>query len=924
MAKKFFSVLFSMKSSVVYMLLLGIAIGVATFIENDYGTQSAQALVYKARWFEALLLLFSASIIYNIIRYKMYRRPKWGQLTLHLAFLMIAVGALITRYIGYEGILHLRNGQETRMMVSDHMVLEARLIRDGKGAECSWPMYLSSLGTNRFEATCTAGDDTVTLTLKRYLPAAHKKGQHFVTGALKPGSEHPQLITLQVTHAGESQTVDLTGFKAVPGAPKTLTFKDGLKVQLTYGAKLIRLPFKVKLDRFVLERYPGSMMPSSYESYITVTDEERNSTFPYHIYMNHVLAYRGYRFFQSSYDMDEKGSILSVNHDPGTLPTYIGYVMLLIGFLWSIFSPRGRIAHLRKRLARLKERAPAAAMVLMLLGLGSALPVHAAEAADPLAPIHKIDPRHAEKFGQLVVQDFGGRMEPMDTLAREVLSKITRHQSWEGLTANQMLLGMLTRPSTFQPVRLIRIAHPGVVKKLGLPKGSRYASYEDMFDTNGHYKLAADVKAASRKADKERSKYDRELLKVDERLNIEYMIFQGSLLRMFPRPKDASHKWVSPIEAVKTFDPKTGEMVRLLVANYFQNINEAIQSGQWDKADTALEMIAKYQRFYDADVMPSPSRIKAELWYNRLFIFERLIGVYMLVGLITLILSFISIVRPSFRPRRTMRVLVAILVLAFLVHTFGMGLRWYIAGHAPWSNAYESLIYIAWAIAFAGFFFVKRSPLTFAATSILTGIFMGAAALNNIDPQITNLIPVLKSYWLTIHVAVITAGYGFLGLGAVLGLLVLLLMIFYGHKKDPEILRAIKELTWINEMSLLIGLALLTVGNFLGGVWANESWGRYWGWDPKEAWTAVTILVYAAVVHLRFIPRFNTIYAFNVASVLAISTPIMTYFGVNYYLSGLHSYAAGDPVPVPGWVAPVLGVILFFILWAYRYRKEVR
>jgi cytochrome c-type biogenesis protein CcsB len=294
------------------------------------------------------------------------------------------------------------------------------------------------------------------------------------------------------------------------------------------------------------------------------------------------------------------------------------------------------------------------------------------------------------------------------------------------------------------------------------------------------------------------------------------------------------------------------------------------------------------------------------------------------VGLITLILSFISIVRPSFRPRRTMRVLVAILVLAFLVHTFGMGLRWYIAGHAPWSNAYESLIYIAWAIAFAGFFFVKRSPLTFAATSILTGIFMGAAALNNIDPQITNLIPVLKSYWLTIHVAVITAGYGFLGLGAVLGLLVLLLMIFYGHKKDPEILRAIKELTWINEMSLLIGLALLTVGNFLGGVWANESWGRYWGWDPKEAWTAVTILVYAAVVHLRFIPRFNTIYAFNVASVLAISTPIMTYFGVNYYLSGLHSYAAGDPVPVPGWVAPVLGVILFFILWAYRYRKEVR
>jgi cytochrome c-type biogenesis protein CcsB len=921
MARKVFAFLFSMKSSIIYMALLGIAIGVATFIENDYGTQSAQALVYKSRWFEALLLLFSLSVLYNIFAYKMYRRPKWGQLTLHAAFLLIAVGALITRYIGYEGILHLRNGQASDRMVSDHMVLQVRLARGDRVGECAYPLYLSSLGTNRFDATCAFGDDRVGVHLVRYLAAAHKQGQHYVTGALKPGNKHPQLITLDVAVGDQTKRIDLTGFKAVPGAPKSLHFGD-LKVELIYGAKLIDLPFTVKLDRFVLERYPGSMMPSSYESYVTVTDRENNTTFPYHIYMNHVLNYRGYRFFQSSYDMDEKGSILSVNHDPGTLPTYIGYVMLLLGFLWSIFSAKGRIAYLRKRLAKLKEHAPAAVTAFALgLSLLGAVPM---QAADPLEPIRKIDPAHAERFGRLVVQDFGGRMEPMDTLAREVLSKITRRQSWEGLSADQMLLGMLTQPQRFQTIRLIRIAHPGIVEKLGLPKGSRYAAYNDMFDDKGHYKLAQDVRAATRKASKERSQYDKELLKTDERLNIEYMIFQGSLLRMFPRPKDTTHKWVSPIEAVKTFDPKTGEMVRLLVANYFQNINEAIAGGTWDKADTALEMIAKYQRFYDADVMPSASRISAELWYNKLFIFERLIGVYMLVGLVTLILAFVSIIRPTFRPRRTMRVLVAILVAGFLVHTFGMGLRWYIAGHAPWSDSYESLIYIAWAIAFAGFFFVRRSPLTFAATSILTGIFLGAAALSNIDPQITNLIPVLKSYWLTIHVAVITAGYGFLGLGALLGLLVLLLMIVNGYRFDPQIVRAIKELTYINEMSLLIGLALLTVGNFLGGVWANESWGRYWGWDPKEAWTAVTIFAYAVVVHLRFIPRLNNPYAFNVASVLAIATPIMTYFGVNYYLSGLHSYAGGDPVPVPGWVAPVLTVIGIIIVWAYRYRKNVK
>ena len=296
----------------------------------------------------------------------------------------------------------------------------------------------------------------------------------------------------------------------------------------------------------------------------------------------------------------------------------------------------------------------------------------------------------------------------------------------------------------------------------------------------------------------------------------------------------------------------------------------------------------------------------------------------MLIGLLTLILSFVSIIQPTFRPRRTMRVLTTILVAGFAVHTFGMGLRWYVAGHAPWSDSYESLLYIAWAIVFAGFFFVKRSPMTMAATSILAGIFLGAAFLSNIDPQITNLVPVLKSYWLTIHVAVITAGYGFLGLSALLALIVLLLIIFYGRSQRSETLHAIKELTYINETSLLVGLMLLTVGNFLGGVWANESWGRYWGWDPKEAWTAVTILVYASVAHLRFLPKTNNIYTYTVASLLAISTPIMTYFGVNYYLSGLHSYAGGDPVPLPGWVLPTLAVIAVIIIWAGRYRKSVK
>jgi cytochrome c-type biogenesis protein CcsB len=198
---------------------------------------------------------------------------------------------------------------------------------------------------------------------------------------------------------------------------------------------------------------------------------------------------------------------------------------------------------------------------------------------------------------------------------------------------------------------------------------------------------------------------------------------------------------------------------------------------------------------------------------------------------------------------------------------------------------------------------------------------MLVAHLSFINPQITTLVPVLKSYWLMIHVATIISGDGFLGLGSMLSLIVLVLFIIRGKNGHNNIDRAIKELSNLAEMSLIIGLMLMTIGNFLGGVWANESWGRYWGWDPKETWAAVTILIYAAVLHLRFIPKLNDRFIFNVASTWAYSTVLMTYFGVNYYLSGLHSYAAGDPVPIPSWVYYAIATLALLTLAAARNRK---
>lgn len=714
------------------------------------------------------------------------------------------------------------------------------------------------------------------------------------------------------------------GRKGVLGEPSYLDFGD-LKMRLSYGAKVIKLPFAIKLDRFELERYPGSMSPSSYSSYVTVLDRERNRTIPYHIYMNHVLDYRGYRFFQSSFDQDEKGSVLSVNHDPGTLPTYIGYLLLVIGFIWSFITPKGRFQYLKKRLGKLQNRTAALLLFASLFSTQGYL--HAAAPGDGISAAERktilsYDRTHALNFGKLVVQNSSGRMEPLDTLAHQILSKISRRSTLLGMNADQVLLGMLTHPEIYQKMKMIKISHPLLAKKLGLPKDEKYASYDDFFDPEtGRYKLSDDIGRATRKKSSERDMYDKELIKADERVNVAYMTFNGTLLRIFPKPKDKANRWYAPIDAMKHFSTREGEMIKLIVANYFRNVEQGLESGKWKKADSALDVIRKYQYFYGNSVIPSKKRIEMEIEYNRLNIFDRLVLVYIFVGLILLILSFVNIVKPSFSLKWPVRISLGILALAFAAQTVGLAIRWYIADHAPWSNAYESIIYISWATVLAGFVFAKRSPITLAATSILAGIFLFVAHLNWLDPQITNLVPVLKSYWLMIHVAVITASYGFLGLGALLGIFTLFLFVLRGREGHPNMDRAIKELTIINEMTLLIGLGLVTVGNFLGGVWANESWGRYWGWDPKETWAAVTILVYAAVVHMRFIPSLKGIYAFNVASVLAYSSVIMTYFGVNYYLSGMHSYAAGDPVPIPVWVWPATASIFILIFLAYRNRK---
>ena len=354
---------------------------------------------------------------------------------------------------------------------------------------------------------------------------------------------------------------------------------------------------------------------------------------------------------------------------------------------------------------------------------------------------------------------------------------------------------------------------------------------------------------------------------------------------------------------------------------YMNSLNRALVDNNWATCDSVVSYISKFQIRYGEKIIPKDYKVELEVLYNKLNIFSNLFMYYFMIGFIFLIILIVRIFKNNTLDK-LLKFIFILILLGFIAQTLGLASRWVISGHAPWSNGYESMIYISWATMLSGIIFSLRSKLTLAATTLVTSLFLMVAHLNWLDPEITNLVPVLNSYWLMIHVSIITASYGFLALGAVLGLFSLWLIIFTNVNTKNKLLLTIKELTLINEKSITIGLFMLTIGTFLGGVWANESWGRYWGWDPKETWARVSILIYAFVLHMRLIPALSSFYTFNLATLVAIWSIIMTYFGVNYYLSGLHSYAAGDPMPIPSFVYYLIAItFITAILARNKYKR---
>jgi cytochrome c-type biogenesis protein CcsB len=637
--------------------------------------------------------------------------------------------------------------------------------------------------------------------------------------------------------------------------------------------------------------------------------------------MNNVLDYGGYRFYQSAYDTDEMGTILSVNRDRwGTMVSYIGYFFLFAGILLSLINPSSRFRSLGRQLA---ESGPVkkALVFLVFTGLGMISPQMVS--AGQNATGGTIPAAHARSFGELLVQDFQGRIKPVNTLSSEALRKVSRQNRLEGSSPEQVMLGMLTAPGYWQSIPMIRISHPEVQALLG--REGNYASFTDFFssDREEPYRILEKVQAAHSKKSSDRSKFDTEILRVDERVNICYMIYTGEILRILPARDDPAQTWHSPVTISGVYSGDDSLFAANITQLYLGAVGSGMETGDWSAADEYLGYIKVFQERMGGDIMPSAFRTRAEILYNKVNVFERLARFYLMIGITLLLIQLINILGSKPRMSWLKRVMVIHLLAGFGAHTLGLAVRWFVSGHAPWSNGYESLIYISWATMLAGAMFSRRNATPLAATAVLSWIILHTAHLSWMDPQMTNLVPVLKSYWLTIHVAVIASSYGFLGLAALMGFLNLILMALQSGRR-VRVRFTIETLSSIAEMTIIAGLGLLTIGTFLGGIWANESWGRYWAWDAKESWALITILVYAFIAHMRFVPGLKSLYTFNLAALLGYASVLMTYFGVNYYLSGMHSYAAGDPVPVPNFVWYTLGVTLFVSLGAYRGEVKSR
>ena len=561
---------------------------------------------------------------------------------------------------------------------------------------------------------------------------------------------------------------------------------------------------------------------------------------------------------------------------------------------------------------------------------------------------HIMNEAHSDDLASLLVLSFRGRIIPLHTFCDEYLRKIHRGNSYtlngKKYNAVQTIISMHLFKEFWKTQRIMYVP-TALRERLTL---SKYESYNNLTDKEGSFKWSKHWEHSTSKSPSSRNEFDKKILKLNERLSVTSDVFSGIPMQIIPLRNHPSNKWISYVRQTlyslkdnngkllkgyaDTNDLKimfSDEMTLKMLANsihYFEALKVVGSDENYTKCDSLLKIIKAHQRKLGKDVVPSESLVELEILYNKLEIFKWTYIGYGLIGLFMLILFFVELfIEKQVKLVRSFhlvqRGLFFLLFGVFLYHASGLIIRWLVADHVPWSNGYEAVVFIGWICMLAGFIFSRKNAVVVAAAAILASLMVFVTELSLLDPEITPLQPVLKSLWIKIHVAIITGSYGFLGLVCVLGLFNLILYSLRNSKNHEKVNANISELSYISEMTMTVGLFMLTIGTFLGAIWANESWGRYWAWDPKETWALVSVLVYSIILHLRFIPGLNSKFVFNLVSFWGYSAILFTFFGVNFILVGLHSYASGDGIgEVPNWIP--ITVLIFGLLSIVAYLKN--
>jgi len=612
----------------------------------------------------------------------------------------------------------------------------------------------------------------------------------------------------------------------------------------------VGIPFTVGLDSLVISRYPGTGNPSGFTSYVTIVRE--GAVQETEVSVNHPLRVSGWRLYQASYDPQKGATVLQVVRDPwGTTVSYIGYFLFFIAFMMLFFSPDSRFSRLRRRLSALGCSA-----VLFMAGAGSAYAWQKPD-ADKVS------------WDEIVAQDAGGRIVTLDTYCRELMRKIHHDEQWGGLSSVESVIRIMSEPESVYDIPFIYQKNSDVAALIGQQEG-RLASFSSLLEADGSYRLARFVEQALSVPSRQRSRFDKDILKLDEKANLLYSVVQGTHLAVFPVRDHHDKKWLSPGDDISYVSVSDSAFIRTVTSVLLT-----------EPSQEAVDVLRQYQLKCCGQALPDEIRISQELLCNRIRPFRTGAMGYMCCAVLLLAASLLL-----GRKKFLTWAVFALSVLVLLLHSWGIWARWYCSGQPPLSNSYEVTVFLSWCTALISLILFRRSAASSAFGLLLSGALLLVAGMNSMDPAITPLVPVLQSPWLMFHVAVIMAGYACFGINFLLSVYNLAAMSVCGESSP-----AVQKTTLLVEIFAIVGLMLMTLGTFLGAVWAGESWGTYWSWDPKETWALITILVYAIATHARMVKRLDTPKWLCIFSIIGLLCVLMTYFGVNWFLTGMHSYA---------------------------------